>query len=200
MAETQGAGRHDDRCEPAGKQRRLADLAARGAVLDDNLYAAPGRFGGGAATTCWSARRPTSPVRWRSPGTSASRTPSCRTHRTCLKSSGRAGSCFRCCGREAGTVAPGVRGCTEDPRRDRPAQTPDTTVRFGARDLGPATPGLGRLRLYSGSGWEREGPLSSGIHRKADLSGSRCVPDVGGVRGFPTHLCHADTGDLDLAK
>lgn len=34
-------------------QRRLRDLAARGEVLDDNLYTAPGRFGGGGAGTTW---------------------------------------------------------------------------------------------------------------------------------------------------
>ncbi|MEV0646205.1 LLM class flavin-dependent oxidoreductase [Phytomonospora sp. NPDC050363] len=34
-------------------QQRLFDLAARGDVLDDNLYTAPGRFGGGGAGTTW---------------------------------------------------------------------------------------------------------------------------------------------------
>ena len=34
-------------------QRRLLDLAARGEVLDDNLYTAPSRFGGGGAATTW---------------------------------------------------------------------------------------------------------------------------------------------------
>jgi alkanesulfonate monooxygenase len=34
-------------------QRRLLDLAARGDVLDDNLYTAPGRAGGGGAGTTW---------------------------------------------------------------------------------------------------------------------------------------------------
>ena len=34
-------------------QRRLLDLAARGEVLDDNLYTTPGRFGGGGAATTW---------------------------------------------------------------------------------------------------------------------------------------------------
>lgn len=34
-------------------QQRLLDLAARGDVLDDNLYTAPGRFGGGGAGTTW---------------------------------------------------------------------------------------------------------------------------------------------------
>ncbi|MEH1056900.1 LLM class flavin-dependent oxidoreductase [Micromonospora sp. CPCC 206171] len=34
-------------------QRRLLDLAARGEVLDDNLYTTPGRFGAGGAGTTW---------------------------------------------------------------------------------------------------------------------------------------------------
>lgn len=34
-------------------QRRLLDLAARGEVLDDNLFTKPGRFGGGGAGTTW---------------------------------------------------------------------------------------------------------------------------------------------------
>ncbi|MBT2225782.1 LLM class flavin-dependent oxidoreductase [Nonomuraea sp. NEAU-A123] len=34
-------------------QQRLLDLAARGEVLDDNLYTAPGKFGGGGAGTTW---------------------------------------------------------------------------------------------------------------------------------------------------
>jgi alkanesulfonate monooxygenase len=34
-------------------QRRLLELAERGDVLDDNLYTAPGRYGGGGAGTTW---------------------------------------------------------------------------------------------------------------------------------------------------
>jgi len=34
-------------------QQRLIDLQARGEVLDDNLYTAPGKFGGGGAGTTW---------------------------------------------------------------------------------------------------------------------------------------------------
>lgn len=34
-------------------QQRLLDLYARGDVLDDNLYTAPGRYGGGGAGTTW---------------------------------------------------------------------------------------------------------------------------------------------------
>ncbi|MEW9552867.1 LLM class flavin-dependent oxidoreductase [Nonomuraea sp. NPDC050783] len=37
----------------AAGQRRLLDLAARGEVLDRNLYTAPGRFGGAGAGTTW---------------------------------------------------------------------------------------------------------------------------------------------------
>ena len=53
MARTEGAGWHAPRREPAVGQRRLLDLAARGEVLDDNLYTTPGRFGGGGAATTW---------------------------------------------------------------------------------------------------------------------------------------------------
>jgi len=38
---------------PAVGQQRLLDLHARGDVLDDNLYTAPGRYGGGGAGTTW---------------------------------------------------------------------------------------------------------------------------------------------------
>ncbi len=34
-------------------QQRLLDLQAQGEVLDDNLYTAPGKFGGGGAGTTW---------------------------------------------------------------------------------------------------------------------------------------------------
>lgn len=34
-------------------QQRLLDLQTRGDVLDDNLYTAPGKFGGGGAGTTW---------------------------------------------------------------------------------------------------------------------------------------------------
>ncbi|SDD48226.1 LLM class flavin-dependent oxidoreductase [Glycomyces harbinensis] len=34
-------------------QQRLLDLAAKGEVLDDNLYTTPGKFGGGGAGTTW---------------------------------------------------------------------------------------------------------------------------------------------------
>lgn len=41
------------RRSPAVGQQRLLDLHARGEVLDDNLYTAPGRYGGGGAGTTW---------------------------------------------------------------------------------------------------------------------------------------------------
>ena len=41
------------RRSPAVGQQRLLDLQARGEVLDDNLYTAPGRAGGGGAGTTW---------------------------------------------------------------------------------------------------------------------------------------------------
>jgi alkanesulfonate monooxygenase len=37
----------------AAGQQRLLDLTARGDVLDDNLYTAPGRYGGAGAATTW---------------------------------------------------------------------------------------------------------------------------------------------------
>jgi alkanesulfonate monooxygenase len=52
------AGRQDtlQRSNPGFKavgQQRLLDLAARGEVLDDNLYTTPGTYGGGGAGTTW---------------------------------------------------------------------------------------------------------------------------------------------------
>ncbi len=53
MARVQGEGWQDHRHAVAVGQRRLLDLQARGEVLDDNLYTAPGRHGGGGAGTTW---------------------------------------------------------------------------------------------------------------------------------------------------
>ncbi len=53
MARSGGAGWHDHGPKVAVGQQRLLDLQARGEVLDDNLYTAPGRFGGGGAGTTW---------------------------------------------------------------------------------------------------------------------------------------------------
>ncbi len=53
MAESKGANWNDHTRAVAVGQRRLLDLNARGDVLDDNLYTAPGKFGGGGAGTTW---------------------------------------------------------------------------------------------------------------------------------------------------
>ncbi|MEU7820535.1 LLM class flavin-dependent oxidoreductase [Catellatospora sp. NPDC049133] len=53
MADGQDPAARDPRWRAAVGQRRLLDLAERGEVLDDNLYTAPGRFGGGGAGTTW---------------------------------------------------------------------------------------------------------------------------------------------------
>lgn len=51
MAEKHGS--RDRRSFKAVGQQRLLDLAERGEVLDDNLYTAPGKYGGGGAGTTW---------------------------------------------------------------------------------------------------------------------------------------------------
>ncbi|GIG92139.1 LLM class flavin-dependent oxidoreductase [Plantactinospora endophytica] len=48
-----GTGTPDPMRRAAVGQQRLLDLAARGEVLDDNLYTTPGKFGGGGAGTTW---------------------------------------------------------------------------------------------------------------------------------------------------
>ncbi|SDZ14419.1 alkanesulfonate monooxygenase [Micromonospora pattaloongensis] len=53
MANGTGTIWHNPNWQAAAGQRRLLDLAARGEVLDDNLYTAPGRFGAGGAGTTW---------------------------------------------------------------------------------------------------------------------------------------------------
>ena len=53
MAAAQGAAPQNPHRRTAVGQQRLLDLAAQGDVLDDNLYTAPGRFGGGGAGTTW---------------------------------------------------------------------------------------------------------------------------------------------------
>ncbi|VWX55073.1 LLM class flavin-dependent oxidoreductase [Novosphingobium sp. 9U] len=47
------SGTDQHRTTAAVGQQRLLDLQARGDVLDDNLYTAPGRYGGGGAGTTW---------------------------------------------------------------------------------------------------------------------------------------------------
>ncbi|ARO26519.1 LLM class flavin-dependent oxidoreductase [Rhizobium sp. S9] len=53
MARSNGTGWHDHQRALAVGQQRLLDLYERGDVLDDNLYTAPGKFGGGGAGTTW---------------------------------------------------------------------------------------------------------------------------------------------------
>lgn len=53
MAKGTGAEWNDHRRKVAVGQQRLLDLHAQGDVLDDNLYTAPGKFGGGGAGTTW---------------------------------------------------------------------------------------------------------------------------------------------------
>jgi alkanesulfonate monooxygenase len=53
MAKGGGAGWSDHRRAVAVGQQRLFDLHRSGDVLDDNLYTAPGKFGGGGAGTTW---------------------------------------------------------------------------------------------------------------------------------------------------
>lgn len=53
MARRKGVGWHDHQRALAVGQQRLLDLYERGDVLDDNLYTAPGKFGGGGAGTTW---------------------------------------------------------------------------------------------------------------------------------------------------
>jgi alkanesulfonate monooxygenase len=53
MAKKAGAGWNDHGPAIAIGQRRLLDLQARGDVLDDNLYTAPGKFGAAGAGTTW---------------------------------------------------------------------------------------------------------------------------------------------------
>jgi Coenzyme F420-dependent N5,N10-methylene tetrahydromethanopterin reductase and related flavin-dependent oxidoreductases len=53
MAKTSNPASRDPNWRAAVGQRRLLDLTARGEVLDENLYTAPGRFGGGGAGSTW---------------------------------------------------------------------------------------------------------------------------------------------------
>ncbi|MET0240408.1 MAG: LLM class flavin-dependent oxidoreductase, partial [Sphingobium sp.] len=53
MAASRGDGWTGLSSPAAVGQRRLIDLQSRGDVLDDNLYTAPGRYGGGGAGTTW---------------------------------------------------------------------------------------------------------------------------------------------------
>ena len=53
MARAQGTFPRDSNWQAATGQQRLVKLAARGEVLDDNLYTTPGKFGGEGAATTW---------------------------------------------------------------------------------------------------------------------------------------------------
>jgi alkanesulfonate monooxygenase len=53
MAQGKGGDFRDHRRWMAVGQQRLLDLQSKGDVLDDNLYTAPGRYGGGGAGTTW---------------------------------------------------------------------------------------------------------------------------------------------------
>ncbi len=53
MAEGAAGNWQDHRHGVAVGQQRLLDLSGRADVLDDNLYTAPGKFGGGGAGTTW---------------------------------------------------------------------------------------------------------------------------------------------------
>lgn len=53
MAKGSGARWNDHLQSVAVGQQRLFDLQKQGDVLDDNLYTAPGRVGGGGAATTW---------------------------------------------------------------------------------------------------------------------------------------------------
>ena len=53
MAGARGTFPRDSNWQAAAGQQRLARLASRGEVLDDNLYTTPGKFGGEGAATTW---------------------------------------------------------------------------------------------------------------------------------------------------
>ena len=102
MAE--GRGHPRDRA-PAGAvgQQRLLDLAARGEVLDDNLYTAPGRYGGGGAGTTWlvGSAEDVAEVAAQVPGPGHHPLRPLRHALPARRSSARATSCCRCCARSA---------------------------------------------------------------------------------------------------
>lgn len=102
MANSNGAGWSDHRRAVAVGQQRLFDLHLSGDVLDDNLYTAPGKYGGGGAgTTGWSARQLTSPSRCANTRISALPISCSQTRLTSRRSDGREISCCRFCAAEA---------------------------------------------------------------------------------------------------
>ena len=105
MAKSKGAGWSDHRQAVAVGQQRLLDLHTRGEVLDDNLYTAPGKFGGGGAGTTWLVGSAADVARsLRKYQDLGSRTSCCRTRPTCPRSSGRAINCCRSYAVEAGAA------------------------------------------------------------------------------------------------
>lgn len=53
MAEGSAGSWQDHRHGIATGQRRLLELSGKGEILDDNLFTAPGKYGGGGAGTTW---------------------------------------------------------------------------------------------------------------------------------------------------
>ena len=87
----------DQRTASAVGQQRLLDLAARGDVLDDILYTAPGKFGGGGAGTTWLVGSAEDVAR-RCGSTRISASPtSCSPTRRTSGDPPSATSCCRCC-------------------------------------------------------------------------------------------------------
>ena len=85
MAEARDAAGRPRRRFKAVGQQRLLDLAERGEVLDDNLYTAPGKYGGGGAGTTWlvGSAEDVAKLAAQVPGPRASPTSSSPTRRTC---------------------------------------------------------------------------------------------------------------------
>jgi hypothetical protein len=53
LATSKGTGWRDQHRAAAVGQQRLFDLQAQGDMLDENLYTAPGKYGGGGGGTTW---------------------------------------------------------------------------------------------------------------------------------------------------
>ena len=90
------AGIWNDHGPPVAQgQKRLLDLQQRGDVLDDNLYTAPGKFGGAGAGTTWLVGSAAEVARWlKDAGISGSRTLSSRIRPTSQRSSVRGRNCY----------------------------------------------------------------------------------------------------------
>ena len=95
-------GQHEWAVDPGRRvavgQQRLLDLAEKGDVLDDCLYTAPGRVGGGGAGTTWLVGSPDDVAKaLRRTPTSASPTSCSPTRRTSRRSCASATRCCRSC-------------------------------------------------------------------------------------------------------